>query len=52
VSVSSHNEGTQVTVTGGLPAPDLEALRQALAESGHADLHVTVVFVPSQRVEI
>jgi uncharacterized hydrophobic protein (TIGR00271 family) len=52
VSVSTDDEGTQVTVTGELPPPDLEALRRALAESGHADLHVTVVFVPSQRVEI
>jgi uncharacterized hydrophobic protein (TIGR00271 family) len=52
VSVSSDDEGTKVIVTGGLPPPDLEALRQALAEAGHADLHVTVVFVPSQSVEI
>ena len=52
VSVSSDDKGTQVIVTGGLPAPDLQALRKALAEAGDADLHVTVVFVPSQRVEI
>jgi hypothetical protein len=52
VSVSSDDEGTKVIVTGGLPPPDLQALRQALAEAGHTDLHVTVVFVPSQTVEI
>jgi uncharacterized membrane protein len=52
VSVTSDDEGTQVIVTGGLPAPDLQSLRQALAETGHADLHVTVVFVPSERLEI
>jgi uncharacterized hydrophobic protein (TIGR00271 family) len=52
VSVTSDDQGTKVIVTGEPPAPDLQALRQALAETGHADLHVTVVFVPSQRVEI
>lgn len=50
--VSTNEDGTEVTATGALPAPDTNELRRALTEAGQTDVHVIVELVPSQRVAI
>jgi uncharacterized hydrophobic protein (TIGR00271 family) len=52
VSVSSGTSGVEVQAEGGLPVPDPKALRQQLDAAGLRSLHVVVLLVPSERVDL
>ena len=52
VSVDSGTSGVQIQAEGGLPAPDPKALRRQLDAAGMRRLHVVVLLVPSEQVDL
>ncbi len=52
VSVASGTSGVEVQAEGGLPAPDPQALRHQLDAAGLSNLHVVVLLVPSEQVDL